>query len=67
MPTVPGSAVPEGLGQNVGSGTAADPLAQPSPTNLLMAAATMKDLGRYDPNSPAAGATSKVPHGRRRR
>lgn len=67
MPTVPGSAVPEGLGQNVGSGGAGDPLTQPSPTNLLMAAATMKDLGRYDPNSPLTGATSKVPHGRRRR
>lgn len=67
MPTVPGSEtpfVPEGLGQNAATGPMIE---KPSQTNLLMAAATMKDLGRYDPNSPSAGATPKVPHGRRRR
>lgn len=63
MPTVPGTDSPM-----VGPADPTSPLVEkPSPTNLLMAAATMKDLGRYDPNSPAAGATPKVPHGRRRR
>lgn len=29
---------------------------QPSPAQLLMALATMKDLGRLDPNAPAPNA-----------